>query len=136
MSARHPRFKRQAGPARESVPKVSSDPLAADDYAETSTARSGQDQPGQTHVAENLIPPDRAVMIRRTLLASEAGVMLVRVEELDDSQQHRVVARYRLSTARSAREMDDEKMARSAYVADVLASRRAMKARLMDGPRR
>ena len=62
--------------------------------------------------------------IRKTLLKAEAGVKLVRVEELSASQRL-VATHYRLSTLRPAqpRVLADEGLARSAFAAEVKASR-------------
>ena len=63
--------------------------------------------------------------IRKTLVKAEAGVKLVRVEELSASQKL-VATHYRLSTLRPAqpRVLADEGLARSAFVTEVQASKK------------
>lgn len=61
--------------------------------------------------------------IRRTLMRSEAGVKLIRVEELSASQKL-VSTHYRLSTLRPAqpRVIAEQTMAEAAFRAEVAAS--------------
>lgn len=61
------------------------------------------------------------MMIRKSLLKAEAGVLLIRVETVSDALSD---VRYRLSLPTTALTYSDEREARAAFVAEVAALRR------------